>query len=121
MWCVNKQKCIALSTTEAEIIALSKAIQDLLWIKGIANETVSVKNVIVYEDNQSSIKCITNENNFGRMKHIDIKLKFIRDVVSRNKIKIEYISTENQVADMLTKALPKSKFYELLKLCNLKI
>ncbi|GBL94431.1 Retrovirus-related Pol polyprotein from transposon TNT 1-94 [Araneus ventricosus] len=121
LWCVNKQKCIALSSTEAEIIALSKGVQDLLWIKGIASEIVCVKNLIVYEDNQSCIKCIANENNFGRMKHIDIKLKFIRDNVSRNKIKIEYISTGNQIADMLTKALPKTKFCELLKLCNFKI
>ncbi|GBM84347.1 Retrovirus-related Pol polyprotein from transposon TNT 1-94 [Araneus ventricosus] len=121
LWCVNKQKCIALSSTEAEIIALSKGVQDLLWIKGIASEIVCVKNLMVYEDNQSCIKCIANENNFGRMKHIDIKLKFIRDIVSRNKIKIEYISTGNQIADMLTKALPKTKFCELLKLCNFKI
>ncbi|GBN90491.1 Copia protein [Araneus ventricosus] len=121
LWCVNKQKCIALSSTEAEIIALSKGVQDLLWIKGIASEIVCVKNLIVYEDNQSCIKCIANENNFGRMKHIDIKLKFIRDIVSRNKIKIEYIYTGNQIADMLTKALPKTKFCELLKLCNFKI
>ncbi|GBM26836.1 Copia protein [Araneus ventricosus] len=62
LWCVNKQKCIALSSTEAEIIALSKGVQDLLWIKGIASEIVCVKNLIVYEDNQSCIKCIANEN-----------------------------------------------------------
>ncbi|GBN72560.1 Copia protein [Araneus ventricosus] len=47
LWCVNKQKCIALSSTEAEIIALSKGVQDLLWIKGIASEIVCVKNLIV--------------------------------------------------------------------------
>ncbi|GBN20003.1 Retrovirus-related Pol polyprotein from transposon TNT 1-94 [Araneus ventricosus] len=118
-WCALKK--ILRYLKEAEIIALSKGVQDLLWIKGITSEIVCVKNLIVYEDNQSCIKCIANENNFGRMKHVDIKLKFIRDIVSRNKIKIEYISTGNQIVDMLTKALPKTKFCELLKLCNFKI
>ncbi|GBM95329.1 Copia protein [Araneus ventricosus] len=113
LWCVNEQKCISLSSTEAEIIALSEGVQDLLRIKGIASEIVSVKNLIVYEDNQSCIKCIANENNFGRMKHIDVKLKFIRDIVSRNKIKIEYIFTGNQIADMLTKALLKLNFMNI--------
>lgn len=52
------------------------------------------------------------------MKHIE--LEFIHAVVSRNYIKLEYISTENQITDMLTKALLKTKFYELLKLCSFK-
>lgn len=121
LWCVNKQKTIALSTTEAEIIALCKGIQDILWIKGIISEIVSVKNISVFEDNQSCIRCLTNENNYGRMKHIDIKLKFIRNVISDNCIKIEYISSDAQIADMLTKALPKTKLQTLLLLCNMKI
>lgn len=61
---------------------------------------------LVYEDNQSCIRCITNEN-YERMKYI--KLKFIWDV-RRNNIKNEYISSANQIANMLTKALSKIKF-----------
>lgn len=71
--------------------------------------------------NHVSSAFITNKNNFGRMKHIDIKLKFICNVVSRSNTKIEYISIEDQTADMLTKACPNTKFHELLQLCNLKI
>lgn len=51
LWCINKQKCIALSSIEEEIIALSKKNQNLLWIKRTANEIVGAKNLIVYEDN----------------------------------------------------------------------
>ncbi|GBN07009.1 Copia protein [Araneus ventricosus] len=75
LWCVNKQKCIALSSTEAEIIALSKGVQDLLWIKGIASEIVCVKNLIVYEDNQSCIKCWLSEleiSSFDKLKELII-------------------------------------------------
>lgn len=55
------------------------------------------------------------------MKHTDINLKFIRDVVSRKYIKIDFISTKDQIADTLTKALPKTKFHDILKLYNIKI
>ena len=120
LWCVSKQKCIALSSTEAEILALCKGVQDILWLKGIACEISNVKNLVVFEDNQSCIKCVTNENNFGRLKHIDIKLKFLRHTISTNDIKIKYISTDVQIADMLTKSLPKTKLYELMTLCSLK-
>lgn len=52
---------------------------------------------------------------FGRMKHIYIKLKFILDVVSRNYIMIEYISTDDQIAVLITKALSKKTIHELLQ------
>lgn len=52
------------------------------------------------------------------MKHIEFN--FIHDVASRNYVKLKYISTENQITDMLLKALLKTKFYELLKLCSFK-
>jgi hypothetical protein len=120
MWCCNKQKCITLSSTEAEIIALCKGVQDILWIKEVVTEISSVTNVCVFEDNQSCIKSIVNENSSGRLKHIDIKLKFIRNIVKENDVKIEYVQSGLQIADILTKALPKTKFYELLSLSCLK-
>lgn len=121
MWCCNKQKCIALSSTEAEIIALCKGLQDLLWIKDVVSEISSVKNVCIFEDNQSCIKSIVNENSSGRLKHIDIKLKFARNIVKENDINIAYVESRVQIADMLTKALPKTKLNELLSLCCLKL
>ena len=119
LWCCNKQKSVALSSTEAEVIALTKCMQDLLWFKNIACEIINVKEFVIFEDNQSCIKCIGNENNYGRMKHIDIKLRFVRNTVKENNIKIEYILTSVQIADLFTKALPKVKFQELLNLCCL--
>lgn len=119
LWCCNKQKSVALSSTEAEVIALTKSLQDLLWFKNIACEIVNIKDLVIFEDNQSCIKCISNESNYGRMKHIDIKLKFVRDAVKENNVKIEYVPTNVQIADLFTKALPKAKFQELLFLCYL--
>lgn len=116
LWCCNKQKSVALSSTEAEVIALTKSVQDLVWVKNTACQIANINDLVIFEDNQSCIKCITNENNHGRMKHIDVKLKFVRDIVKRNNIKIEYIPTNVQIADLFTKALPKAKFQELLSL-----
>lgn len=119
LWCCNKQKSVALSSTEAEVTALTKSMQDLLWFKHFACEIVNIKDLIILEDNQSCIKYISNESNHGRMKHIDIKLKFVRDAVKENNIKIEYVPTNMQIADLFTKALPKARFQELLFLCGL--
>ena len=57
----------------------------------------------------------------GRLKHIDIKLKFIRNMINMHNIKIEFMCSKFQLADMLTKALPKCKLYELLPLFGLKL
>nr|XP_042913523.1 secreted RxLR effector protein 161-like [Parasteatoda tepidariorum] len=91
LWRCNKQNCIALSSTEAEVLALCKGVQDLLPLTNFINEIIKVDNIIIFEDNQSCIKCVTNENSHGRLKHIDIKLKYIRNAITENDIKVSYI------------------------------
>ena len=105
-WNARKQNSVALSSTEAEYMALSEATQEALWIIKFFKELGwDVAPVTIYEDNQSCIE-LTNNNKFHqRTKHIDIRYHFIREAIEENLIKIEYIETKFQIADMLTKPL----------------
>ena len=86
----------------------------MLWMKhtlldlGIKPECVSIKC-----DNTSAINLSKNPIQHSRTKHIDIKHHFIRDLVSNKEVKIEYVSTLNQLADIFTKALPSDQFVKL--------
>lgn len=120
MWHCTKQKVIALSSTEAELIALCKGLQDLIWIDKVLKEAIKDNlNLTIFEDNLSCIKFVSNDGNQGRLKHLDIKLKFIRDEINKRNIELKYIPSELQIADILTKALAKVKFYELLNLIGI--
>ena len=65
--------------------------------------------MVIYEDNQSVIALTKNPIHHTRMKHIDIQYHFIQDKVESNEIELQYISTDEMVADALTKPLTASK------------
>ena len=110
-WESRKQRTVALSTTEAEYMALSEGVKEALFLKRYLSELGfgASNEMRVYCDNQSSIKLSENDVFHGRSKHIDIRHHFVRDVVQRKEISLAHVSSENQVADFLTKALPKNK------------
>lgn len=114
VWGSQKQKCIALSTTESEYIAASQTVKELIWISNLINELDNqVKKPILYVDNQSAIKLIKNPEYHKRTKHIDIKYHFIRHHYINKLFDLQYINTENQIADILTKPLCKNSFGRL--------
>ncbi|KAH9142061.1 hypothetical protein AeRB84_013835 [Aphanomyces euteiches] len=115
-WKSKLQNIVALSTSEAEYISMSYGLQEALWLKSLLEELeLSVKlPIIVYEDNQSTIKMAENSALQQRTKHIDVRHHFIRDLVREHMIKIEYCPTNEMLADMLTKTLPRPKFQEHL-------
>ena len=120
-WKANLQKVVALSTTEAEYIALTEAIKEALWLKGIARELKLQEQIItVHCDNQSAIHLSKNQVYHERTKHVDIKLHFIREIISEGGVHVEKIATEENPSDMITKVLPSSKFYYCLDLIQLK-
>lgn len=119
LWCCKKQNSISLSSTEAEIVAMCKSLQDMLVYKNILDKLCVVNNAIIFEDNQSAINSVSNENVCARLKHLDVKLKFIRETLMKNNITVEYLCTEFQIADMFTKCLSKCKFQKLLNLCSM--
>lgn len=118
-WESRKQKTVALSSTEAEYMALSDACKESLFIRTFFKECLNLDCVTtLYNDNQSAQKLSGNCMFHARTKHIDIRHHFIRDIVKSNMIKIEYLSTENMIADLLTKPLPKVKFNKFVSQLN---
>lgn len=104
-WKSKKQSCVALSTAEAEYIALSQAAQEAVWLRSL-NVDLKLKMtapIVIYEDNQSAICIAKNPQSHGRSKHIDIKFHYIREQVQQKTIELKYCKTEDMVADLLTK------------------
>ena len=106
------QRTAALSSAEAEYMALSLCTQEVLWTRAILHD-LGIKQkeaTLVLEDNQGAIALANNDGYHARSKHVDIRHHFIRDHVSNGNIIVKYISTEHQAADMLTKGLGTKRF-----------
>lgn len=113
-WSSKKQQTVATSSSEAEYIALSSAVSEALWLRGLMQDLREIKNetVTIYEDNKGCIGMATNSE-IKRAKHIDIKHHFIRDNVANGYVKIESIRSKDQEADLFTKALEIKRFSDL--------
>lgn len=117
-WCSQKQKVIALSSTEAEFIALANAMQDMIWLKQVLTELrFDVKTPHLLCDNVSTIHIAQNNNYSARTKHIDLREKFLVQRMQLNDVNIGHVSTHSNVADYLTKHLTKPK-HELFRLMS---
>jgi hypothetical protein len=110
-WCSQKQKTVALSSCEAEFMAATGAATQALWLRSLYSELTATKPLVVplYVDNNSTIELMKHPMFHGRNKHIDIKYHFIRQCVERGQIAVRRIGTNEQKADVLTKALPVGK------------
>ena len=111
-WSSTKQKTVALSTTEAEYISLCEAGKEAVWLRRLLSELKvdTSAPTKIYCDNSGSIKLASNPEFHRRTKHIDIKHHYIRQLLTSNVVTIEYISTEKNNADFLTKPLPVTSF-----------
>ena len=121
-WRSKKQTCVALSTAEAEYVALASATQEALWMRRLSAELSGGPPegaVTIFEDNQSAISMTKNPQFHGHSKHISIKYHFVRDQVSDKTIKVEHCPTAEMIADMLTKALHKDQFTKLRRMVGL--
>ena len=114
-WNSTKQRCVATSTTESEYIALAEASKQAQWLRTLLRELqypqylgddLAVK---IYSDNQACIAIAKDPISHSRTKHIDVRYHYIRELVTYNKVAIEYLSTKEMVADMLTKPLSFTK------------
>ena len=113
-WRSQKQKCVALSTAESEYIAASMATKEVVWLRRLLMEIGCQQNnsTPLFCDNQSAIRLVYNPEFHQRTKHIDVKFHHIRDMQIQQEISIQYIPTENQLANALTK---KSNHQKLSK------
>ena len=107
------QYCVTLSTSEAEYVAMAQGAKTALFTKAVldflqaelANETIDL-----FEDNQGAIAIAENPISGGRTKHIDVRYHFIRELVERKVLNIQYTESSNQHADILTKPLGLEAF-----------
>ena len=120
-WRSKKQACVALSTAEAEYIALASAAQEAVWVRQLLTDLRSnpEEATRIYEDNQSAICLAKNPQFHGRAKHIGIKYHFIREQVENGNVELSYYRTEEMVADMLTKGLGREQLRKLRKMSGL--
>lgn len=119
-WRSSLQSVVALSTTEAEYMAMTEAIKESIWLRGIIKEFgIKQKSVTVHCDSQSALHLIKHQVYHERSKHIDVKYHFVRDIIDKGLVKVVKIGTEEHPADMLTKALPTAKFRYCLRLIGL--
>lgn len=106
-WASKKQKVVSQSSCEAELYAEAAAINEIKWLRGLLGELVmnTASAPVLFGDNQSTQELTRNGVKSERTKHIDIKYHFVTDEVSRGNVQLQWVSTTQQLADVLTKAL----------------
>jgi hypothetical protein len=107
-WEARLQPTVAASSTEAEYMAAFSAVQDAVHMRSLLADLGAKQGspTLIYEDNRGAMALANNTGWHKRTKHIDVKYHFLRERVATGEVKLEYVKTGDQVADMLTKALP---------------
>ena len=120
-WKSKRQQTVALSTAEAEYMALSDASREVTWLRRILLNfnCEQVSPTVVFDDNQGCIALAKNPVEHERTKHIDIRYHFIREMVESKVIDVQYIRSEDMLADLLTKGVNRDRHVKLCKLMNL--
>lgn len=118
-WESRKQRTVALSSTEAEYVALSEATKEAVYLRNFLKEVKFSKLVVnatmIYCDNQGAQSLMRNPVHHSRTKHIDIRYHYVRQVFEKGDIDVNYIPTNEMVADVLTKGLPKPGHEKCIK------
>ncbi|KAF2324382.1 hypothetical protein GH714_013396 [Hevea brasiliensis] len=111
-WSSKKQRVIAKSSTEAEYRSISATASELCWIHNLLLELAVPlsKLPVIYCNNLGATYVTTKPIFHSRMKHLEIDYHFVRQLVQLGKLRASHISSQYQLADVLTKALPRSNF-----------
>jgi hypothetical protein len=110
-WASKLQQTIATSTAEAELISANSAAKEELWLVSLLRTfNLFIKTPVLFEDNQATIKMAENTTSSPRAKHIDIQYKWLNELVATNRIKLVYIPSADNTADVFTKPLPYESF-----------
>ena len=122
-WKSKRQTIVALSSTEAEYVALGLATQQVIWLRKLL-ASIDFKQseaTVLYEDNQGTIALSKNPKSHSRTKHIDIKCHYVREAVEKKETVLVYCATEKMMVDVLTKGLAKLKFEELRSMMSVEL
>lgn len=119
-WSSKKQATVALSTAEAETIALCEASKEMIWLQKLLLDLgTTPEGSIMNVDNQGALAIGKNQGSHGRTKHMDVKHLYVQELVEDKKLKLEYCRSEDMAADMLTKPLDGTKHWKNLRMLKL--
>ena len=120
-WASKKQPCVATSTTHSEYIACYAVATEIIWLRRLlASIGIQQTNpTTIYTDSQSAMRLAVNAEFHSRTKHVDVKFHFLREQVVLHTIDIQFLPTQQQIADILTKALTPDQFQRLRDLLTL--
>ena len=121
-WTSKKQSIVALSSCEAEYVAVASTVCEAIWLRNLLKSVChpQVESTVIHVDNVSAIKLAKNPVQHGRSKHIDTRFHFLRDHVKQKTIELVYCHTKEQVADIFTKPLPIETFRLLREMLGMK-
>jgi hypothetical protein len=120
-WSSKRQATVALSTVEAEYVAMSRCAQQMVWMHHWLDE-VEIKHSlpgVIKGDNRGAIALTKNTKNHGKVKHIDMRHHYIRELVQSDIITLEQVASANNLADLFTKSLPRDSHQRLLTALNI--
>lgn len=120
IWTSSQQRSVSLSTTESELIAACLCAQSGLWLKYLFNELGFEITPKIKIDSQSALALIHNPVYHKRSKHIEVKYLFIREKCADKELLFEYVPTERQLSDILTKPLTRYRFTFLRSLLSIR-
>lgn len=114
-WSSKKQGSVARSSTEAEYRAVANTASELRWVCSLMTDLgISIPTVpVIYCDNVGATYLAANPIFHSRMKHVALDYHFVRGNVQSGALRVSHISTKDQLADALTKPLPRPRFIEL--------
>ena len=113
-WISKLQQLAALSTVEAEFISMCLGVQEVLWLDKLASDfSYELGAVVLYTDNTGALVNVRGNPSSMRTKHIGVRYQRIRDEVQLGRVNPAFIPSEENSADLFTKALPKPAFTRL--------
>jgi hypothetical protein len=120
-WCAKNQKTVSHSSTKAEYKAMADAIAKLMWVQVVLQELKipHSRSARLWCDNIGATYLASNPIFHGRIKHVEVDYHFVRDRVIKKLLDVRFISTDEQVADGFTKALPQRRLIEFQNNLNL--
>lgn len=121
-WCSKKQDTVAQSSAEAEYLAAGLATQQSLWLRRILEDIgeKQEESLLLHCDNKSAIAMAKNPVFHSRTRHINIKHHFIRSVIEDGDVQLVFCNSQEQLADIFTKALPRGRFQQLREAMGVK-
>jgi hypothetical protein len=111
----KKDTTVSHSSTEAELKALDLCVKSVIYLRNLLHELkfTQYEPTVIYVDNKSTIELVSTLKSNHKTKHINMKINFIREQLNARTIKVKFVRTKNQVADILTKALARADFERL--------